>query len=312
MNIFKLEFFRIFNNKNSIIYLLMLFVVAMCFVNSGVSDYKDFLSGESDFKKYEQDKISRFRTYSQYAGYGFRVLFEPSPLSIFFEKDKLRQFLESNVDVSENSRVIMHVKGKALTVDRKQMDFAGILFFFGSLYMLYWGAANFKRDKFLKYIVLKENFLKSIYSRLVLLNLLFGIFFAMGYFLVLARGISFSALERSVFVYYSLFTLLFLTFFYMLGLLASVLFRERTVMISLLIWGILIIMLPEVGRTVLNSKADEIPDFESENVWKPLAIQYLKEGYKVNRKIEAAFNAGVLKTIHSVNRHSILLPSLII
>lgn len=339
----RLEFERIFCNKRNLVFLVLFIAITIFFVNAGIVDYYSFNQNEKVFLDYEKAKVSRFIYYDQYGGLGFRILFKPSPLSIFFDKYNLLHILESNIDVSEVIKPIKIYKGRALFKDGNWKDFAGIIFFIGSLYMMFMGLFNFRSKKLQEYIFSKMDNLISVFSRLLFLNLIFGAIFLINYFFVKIRGISLSDSETEIFFAYSLYAMAFLTFFYLAGLFVSTVIKFRSVTIALLLWATFIFFLPEISKTNIYNRSMKIPPNESLNLTKistlmdaqkqinrkvqeyeklgkdqqeilklrlQESIGFWTEGHKENKKREADFHRSVYNLIGEYKRNSTFFPTL--
>jgi hypothetical protein len=255
----QLEFARIFCNKKNLIFIVLFIGITLYFVNSGIIDYYSFSQNEKVFLDYEKTKVSRYLYYDQYGGYGFRLLFKPSPLSIFFDKYNLSHTFESNIDVSEVIKPIKIYKGRALFKDGSRKDFGGIIFLLGSLYMILMGLFNFKSKKFSEYIFTQKDNLISIVSRLLFLNLIFAVIFFINYVFARLRGVSLSPSETNIFFTYCIYALAFLTFFYLVGLFVSIVIKFRSVPIAILLWAAIIFIIPEMSKTNIHNRSLEIP-----------------------------------------------------
>lgn len=131
---------RLFGEKKNLIFLGFISLLSVYFVWSGLNEYRQFQAERKIFIKFEKEKISQIVTYAQYGSFGFRLLYEPSPLNLFFINSSVLQDVESNIDSLEAIKVESSFKGKKLFLKRGYFkDFAGILFIFGSLFMLYLG-----------------------------------------------------------------------------------------------------------------------------------------------------------------------------
>lgn len=315
----------------------MLFI-SILFINSGINEYKDFIKNEESFIQYEQEKVKQYVNYTQYGGYGFRVLYEPAPPIVFFGPDKLSKKIESNIDTKELINVLNIYKGRALFDAGRRKDFAGIIYLIGSLYMLLMGLTGFKSDELSRCLVTRKNIFLSLLSRSVLLTLNFILIFMISFSFAGMRGISFSPQEIHAFIYWSIQAIVFLIFFYLLGLLIFGVFKSNKILVSLIVWFAFIIVIPEIYKTDLSNHSKIIPQHESLNtkklktvmdaeremrdavissdnpdrdeVMKPLVMKYLEEGYRKNLKMEKEFNATVLKVIELNEKQSLFFPTI--
>lgn len=169
---------RIFSEKKNLISFAFISFLSAYFVWSGVNEYRQFQVEKNIFSKLEKEKISQFTTYMQYGTFGFRLLFEASPLNLFFANSSILQDVESNVDGFEAIRVDSSFKGNKLFLKRGFFkDFAGILFVFGSLLMLYLGNLGLASQAYLRFMKgcmsLKRFYFLTTAARLFWLDLFF-------------------------------------------------------------------------------------------------------------------------------------------
>ncbi|MCP5102048.1 MAG: hypothetical protein GY950_01650, partial [bacterium] len=80
---FILELKRFINKKNLVILVLFL-IISLFLVQTHINQYNDLVENNRKFNEIEKLKVNQFLNYTQYGLYGFRVFFNPSPLSIFF------------------------------------------------------------------------------------------------------------------------------------------------------------------------------------------------------------------------------------
>ena len=157
----RFEWRRIFCVKKNLISLGFIFLFSTYFVLSGVDEYRQFLNEKKIFLRYEKEKVSHVVNYSQYGGFGFRILFEASPLNLFFINSNILQDVESNIDTFEMIEVESSFKGNKLFLKRGYFkDFAGIPLVFGSLFMLYLGHLALISSAYLRFITRNMSLLK--------------------------------------------------------------------------------------------------------------------------------------------------------
>jgi ABC-type transport system involved in multi-copper enzyme maturation permease subunit len=113
------------------------------------------------------------------------------------------------------------------------------------------------------------NFKKLVFVgtlvRLLLLNAFFILLLLAAFFFVKIHGIHFSRPEVNHFLYYSLFLLITLVFFYLAGMLLTVLFKFRKVVFlwMFVFWVIFMFLIPEFSRIFIFNKARTLPSNES-------------------------------------------------
>ncbi len=343
----RFEWRRIFCVKKNLISLGFIFLFSTYFVLSGVDEYRQFFSEKKIFLRYEKEKVSHVVNYSQYGGFGFRILFEAPPLNLFFINSNILQDVESNIDTFEMIEVESSFKGNKLFLKRGYFkDFAGIPLIFGSLFMLYLGHLALISSAYLRFIAVNISLLKyyimTTISRLFWMDLFFialsvGFFYLVGFW-----GIIFSRQEQSNYFLCLLFQILFLNFFYLLGQLITVLLRFRKIFFFwfFIVWFVCIFLLPEISRLSVFNQSQALESAEKVNLEKfrtlmalekkfrdylkenqsvPLdqiqkmqkkfAVQYINSTYLVNTGLESRYLRTVEKVIADHERQAILFPT---
>jgi hypothetical protein len=213
---------RIFAEKKNLAFFLLIALSAGYFTWSGVNEYRRSLAEREFFVNFEREKTRQIATYAQYGTFGFRILYETAPLNLFFVNSSILQDLESNIDNYEAIRIDSSFKGDKLFLMRGYFrDFAGILFVFGSLLMLYLGHLALGSPPYLRFLAGRMSLVRLFFlttaARLFWLDLFFLVL-VLGLFAgVQAGGIAFSGQERTVFFFYLLFLVLLLNFIYLLA-----------------------------------------------------------------------------------------------
>jgi len=259
-----LEFKRIFTRRN-IILLLSLFGLALYFVQSGIYRFNDFNQNKEKFKNVEKLKVNNYINYPYYSMYGFRLLFNPSPLSIFFINSSVVSDLTANVDGGERLYIYNSFKGRTLFSEKigGYKDFSGIFLLLGTLLVLYFGydAFLFKNySRFLAGLVHPTGvFLSIVGARLFLLGLFFVLTTICSFFLLKINGLKLSEKEVNSLFLYLVVMLLLLVFFFFFGTIAGAL-KSRFVgyLTMAIVWFIFVFLIPGVFRSVIASEADNI------------------------------------------------------
>ncbi|MCU0236189.1 MAG: hypothetical protein MUC72_03790 [Acidobacteria bacterium] len=291
--------------------------------------------------------MKQFATYVQYGTFGFRLLFEASPLNLFFANSSILQDVESNVDGFEAIRVDSSFKGNKLFLKRGFFkDFAGILFVFGSLFMLYLGNLALASQVYLRFMngcmSLKKFYFLTTAARLFWLDLFF-LALGMGMFLLVRLGgCVFSRGETAIFLRYLFFLILLLDFFYLLGQFTAVLagFRRVFFLWFFIAWFLCVFLLPEMSRISVFNESRSLESAEKVNLEKfrnlmalekkfreylkvnptaPLdqvremqkrfAVQFINSSYLVNTGLETKYLREVERVITGHERQSILFPT---
>jgi hypothetical protein len=269
---------------------LFFLLFSLYFVHVGVGQYKDFFVEKDNFINYEKQKINRYINYEQYGAYGFRVLFQPSPLIVFFSSAFLS--LEGTIDTKEIVNISINYKGKSIfATDGAFGDFSNMFYTFGSLLMLIFGLNCFYNFGLPHFAVKnrgnrkKEEIkfcLTTVFSRLLLLN---GYFFGViltAYITAILKGIHFSGSETGVFISFSLYMILFIDLFYFFGILSAFIlsFKKSLFTTAYALWFFLCFFIPEINRIDLERKANVIKSNETVNIKKLNNVMRFERRYK--------------------------------
>jgi hypothetical protein len=325
----KFEWDRIFSLKGGVIFFVFFGFIGVFFVYSGARDYKNFLNQKEFFLAHEQDKMNLYASHGHYGACGFRVLLEPSPLSIFFNNSSVFENLYSFVDMTENLDINRSSKGRNPLLKKGYFkDLAGMFFFFGSLFMVYMGMTSYKSEKY---------FFKfgNVIIRLGILNSVFVILICVWYNFPKVFQLRFGAGDREVFSYFVIYLLFFLGFFYGAGLLIRVLWRSKQVsnIYVFIFWLFSVTIIPEAMNIYLQkkpqllsaneksniTKLEEVVNFEQElqkaavgikttekrnEIYREMVKDFLETGSVKNSKIEKAINRHIQQV---VREHEILM-----
>ena len=338
---------RLFGEKKNLIFLGFISLFSAYFVWSGLNEYRQFQAEKKIFIKFEKEKIGQFVSYAQYGGFGFRLLYEASPLNLFFVNSSVLQDVESNIDSLEAIKVESSFKGNKLFLKRGYFkDFAGIPFVFGSLFMLYLGHLALVSPAYLRFMTgrmaLKKYYALTTAARLFWLDLFFLLWDWACFSWSNSGGVVFSGSEKTIFYLYLLFLVLLLDFIYLLGQLTTVLVRFRKVFFLwfFIVWFFCIFLLPEINRiSVFNQSlvlesAEKVNldkfrslmilekkfrDYLKMNAATPLdqlrqmqkkfAVQFINSSYLVNTGLETKYLRDVEKVIAGHERQSVLFPT---
>jgi hypothetical protein len=266
---FWFELKRAFEIKNiAIVTLFILIMFYTCL--SGLNSYKSLLKDEKKFIRYEQIKVKQYPTYEQYGAYGFRVLFHPSPLAIFFNNDFLGGKLTSNIDTKEVIEVNSNHRGKNIFREF-QIDFSKAFFIFGTLIMFLFSMNIFRSNKSLEILGGKINVIRHALMRCFIL-VIFFVTFLYAFFLTATKvfGLAFSKEEISLYNQWVLYSTSLLVLAYLIALTVTCIlkFRPGYKYLTVLLWFLLFLFLPEIGKTVLRSKIQCIETIDSLNTKK--------------------------------------------
>jgi hypothetical protein len=259
-------------NKKTILLFLFISLLSLYFVQSGIDNYKSIIESKKTFQDIERLKTQQYVTYSQYGTYGFRILFIPSPLSIYFVNSSAITELTANVDSGERLNIYNSFKGKTLFAEKSGgfKDFSGITLLLGSLLILYLGYEAFIHKDYLGFmsgfVDYKRLFFSIVLSR-VLLFIVFFLFNA-GLSIIVLRlnGIRLSKDEWLLSAVYLGILILMMLFFFILGAIAGSFKSAFTGFIMVIIsWFTLVFLVPGAINTFISLKADNIiPDYQLE------------------------------------------------
>ncbi len=343
----KYEFKRIFGDRRLLLYLAILLLILLYCIKSGVDSYGIIQAGKEHFKSYEKKKQTKYVNYTQYAGSGFRVFFEPSPLFVFFNGSGVIGSVESNVDTSEVLKVAHSYKGRDLFAIRgNYKDFAGVISLLGSLFMLYMGVNSFVSIREVKFWIerksTKKYFFGTLLTRMLILAFTFLAFFGIAYLYVIGIGIELASIEKSIYVSFCLFAALYLLFFFSLGVMLKVLvkFRGYVYAVGIVVWFILIFAVPEVQRSYSFQESLKIPSnsevdldklgnlmtfegriakiwaaakklkrSETRKVFEKVIDQFMNNYYLLNKNIELTLFKNVEELISTTEVISIVMPT---
>lgn len=282
-NTFLFEIKRIFQLKNIFI-LCLFFTLSLYAVYLGTSKYKDFLREKKNFLNFESQKVTQYINYEQYGFHGFRVLFQPSPLIVFCHS--CFTTLKSNIDIKDIVDIDSSYKGqKIFTTNGMVGDFSTVFFVLGSLLMLYFGLNTFTGAASLRFHRIKSYIYHTICSRLIILGAYFLLLISAVFFFAKLLGVPLAVKDAGIFLKYSLYGMLFITFFYVLGIFLTVMFRFNKVLVSsaYLVWFVIIFAVPLIYNLNLGKKAKQIKSNETVN------IEKLNNGKDFERKTDAYF-----------------------
>lgn len=344
----RFEWRRIFFEKKNLVFFGAILLFSSYFVWSGLNEFRQFQVEKTVFRRFEREKTRQIINYAQYGGFGFRLLYEASPLNMFFINSSVLQDVESNIDSMEAIKVESSFKGKKLFLKRGFFkDYAGIPFIFGSLLMLYMGHLALVSQAYLRFmrdrLSLARLYCLTTLARLFWLDLFFVLGGMALFLLVQLGGVSFSPQERMVFLGYLLFQVLLLDFLYLLGQLTAVLtaFRKVFFLWTFIIWFACVFLLPEFARISVFNRSQVLESAEKVNfekfrnlmalekkfrdflkandsqpldqlrrMQKQFAVQFINSSYLVNTGLETKYLREVGKVIDGHERQSLLFPTI--
>ena len=252
--------------KKTIGLFLFLSLLSLYFVQVGHSNYKNIIENREEFRNIEQLKVKQYINYNQYGSYGFRVLFIPSPLSIYFVNTSTISGLTANVDSGERLNIYNSFKeGRTLFADKGGgfKDFSGIMLLLGGLLVLYLGYESFIHRDYLSFmcgfIDYKRLFFSTVLSRVFIIIFLFLLNAGISLILLEINGFQFSGGEYAHFFTYLATLVLVLVFFFALGTIAGSLKSGFAGFVMVIIsWFVLVFLFPGIVNSITSRKADNI------------------------------------------------------
>ncbi len=282
----RVEFKRIFEKKNTIVCFLLI-TASLFFTLLGIWDYNVCFEDKRDFFTTEKNKIKLYMNYEQYGVAGFRVMLEPSALVVFFNRSDFVRNIEANIDTSEVVKVYNGRKGqRAFFVDGRFGDLNQLVAIFGTLIMMIMGFLTFPNRYIIDFLG-KRYYIKTIVSRLLILDIFFSLFFVITYSFAAIWGITFSSSENRVFLFYGMLAILLLNFFYVGGVLIKTLFKYKKSAVTFLLisWFALIFILPEAGKILRTNDVSQVPSVEKLNLEKlHVLLKAERQGMKYLRQ----------------------------
>jgi len=259
--IFFLELNRTLKKLNIFI-LLGFFLVGMLFIQMGINRYKENLESIGKFEEVERSKIEQYTTYTQYGAYGFRLLFVPSEGVIPFINSGLFSKANTFIDSGERLRIYNPLKGSELFDSRKNnYDFGGIILFFGSLMLLFYGYETFCKPSYLKFISSicgrRVSYFSIIAARGIFLTLITLLLFVCAHLLMLFNGISFP-LDWSSLNYFLLVWVMTGAFFFIGTILGTIENKSMGLASLLLVWVFLTYFVPMLLNSLVWEKSSTI------------------------------------------------------
>lgn len=249
-SLFILEAKKIASRRN-IILLLCFLVLLIALLLNEISEYRNVMANKIDFQESEKQRIEQYVLYTQYGGYGFRILFIPAPMSMLFPNPRVNDMV-SSINVAERLSLSDDLTGQSLSpTSTDLMNFTGIILLVFSLLALFYGADSYDRD-YLKFLVTLSKSHRKIFfmlflARVIILNLLFLIMVSCSLLCLLFNGID---IFNIFFFLFLLVAMLTLTFFLVLGLLIGTLKQKPLRVVAVfVVYFVFIFLLPAaVGK----------------------------------------------------------------
>lgn len=263
-DIFLLELKRLLSRKSIILFLLFL-LFSLYFVQEGINEYKNVIKNKENFQEIERLNIRQFINYTQYGAYGFRLLFIPSPMSIFFSNSGVTSELTAFLDSGVRLKIYNSSLGKNLYTEKSGgfKDFFGFVLLLGSFLCLFWGYDCLHNREFLKFLSSVLNYKKVYFSmtgaRVILFDLFF--LFTVGCSLLLMKlnNVSLTTNEYIYLLIYIVVMMLLFLFFFILGILAGCIkSKSLGIIMIIVLWFCFVLLIPGTISKVVSKQADNI------------------------------------------------------
>ncbi len=182
--------------RMNVIAVLLILAVALGFIQYGVLEYKKSLEQKASFQSVETDLVDTYATYRHYASYGFRVMFLPAPMSIFFTNSTVLKDMTANIFPGHRLHIYQSLKGRTTFGVNKYLfaDYSGIFLFFGGLIALLYGYMAFSPTEYLRFLASitgkKKLFISIFLARAIMLALFTLLFLALAVLLITINGVA--------------------------------------------------------------------------------------------------------------------------
>jgi len=292
---------RFLCKRNSIL-LIILIILALAFLQYGIFEYKDILKRKEKFKEIEKIKVNSYVTWTQYGTYGFRIIFIPSPFSVFFINSGVIPDMTAYVDAGERLKIYLSLKGKNIfkMIKSNFTDFSGIILFFGTLLSILYGFDTFRGKEYLKFLSSlssgRKVFFSMVLIRVILLFTTFLAIISCALLLALINGL-FIPVDKFL-GYFILMIFMVSLFFFLLGTVFSSI-KSITMAITAVLscWFVLFYVIPNAINIFIASRADLItPVYELELNKLKIVMDFEK------RAIEIAGNFDYSKKVSENDR----------
>ncbi len=225
------EFKRLICKRNLMVFFLLSLVILVV-VEIAIISHNSFLKEKEILKEAEKEKVKQYHVVVQYGTFGFRFLFIPSPVSIFFA-DSMNGVLLSNINAAEQLKIYEPKKGKYFNESVGLMDFSGILFLVGCFFSLAAGFTVVRKRDFLKFHCgfhsHKRLFTDLIIARIIFINLILGLLVLLSFILSIIHGIRINA----IFLLFILVASLLFLFLFLIGMVVGAIKEKYTALVVL-------------------------------------------------------------------------------
>jgi ABC-type multidrug transport system ATPase subunit len=261
---FILEFKRFINKKNLALFMLFL-LISLFLVQAHIIQYRNVVESNRTYNETEKLKVAQYLNYTQYGLYGFRVFFNPSPLSILFSRSGAFPEITSHIDVGEKMNFYSSLKGGALFGWSVVgfMDFAGLMMLLGSLFALYSGYKSLRHKDYLKFISTLSDFRRTFFSiaisRAIFILVFFFLVMGGALLLLIVNGVGLTTGDFQYLGIYTLTTSFMFLFFFAAGMIGCTFKSKVTGIVTVIsLWFFLVFFIPWVEQAFVMNSSEKI------------------------------------------------------
>ncbi|MCK4764344.1 MAG: hypothetical protein KAW12_19250, partial [Candidatus Aminicenantes bacterium] len=166
---------KIKKNVNGIsVAIIILSVILSFFIfKFDIDDYKKQLHQKNEFLKAEQDNFDRHGNYAQYGVYGFRLFFQQSKFSIFFNDSAPFGNMEASIHHDSRMKIGKQQKDGNIFKNSKggSIDFPWLVLVIFAPVGLIYGFFAFRNREYIKFLMSFESWFK-VHSSVVFFRLI--------------------------------------------------------------------------------------------------------------------------------------------
>ena len=263
-NSFVNEIERIVNLRNVLIF-IGISLLSISFSSDGIDEFNIFRIDVEYFKTYENQSVEQYVSMEIYGAYGFRILYYPSPLSIFYKSQHSTVKLNGEIGIKENKGVNKEFEGRAVFIhDGLFNGFIGFIIIAWSLVMFIMGKKVIASPKHLKFFKKLIYIIITVFTRLLILNIALIVLYIEVVLYSQNQGIIFSQSNISMLVLHCGYSIVLFSFFYFLGLISLSIkkFNLNKSILPAILWIIFVIVLPDQSNKWLRKASKDMTPTE--------------------------------------------------
>ena len=254
------EFNRVFD-KRVLSLTAVVLVICLYLCSQGIKQYNNYLQKAAQFQKTEKKIFERLDYYTQYSIQGVRFLVVPSPICIFFADSGAYKDLAARINPVVSIDIYSDQKGKETGdgFQRISLDFAAVIYIFGSILALLYGYLPMNNRQYLMFLSNfnrpAKMFLSMIFYRFIFIVLTLLFIFAAALVMVYASGIRLSARDYYVLAAFAAAAILMMMSYFMAGILTGLFLEKWTGTAALLIiWIVFSFIIPGFVQNMIHKK----------------------------------------------------------